>query len=329
MSGDKDPRFVVRACAVFCRRHTDAHLILIGNPSDIQAGLSDSSVKSPDLIPTNISIVESADVVSMTDQPAKALRNKRESSMSITVKMHSEGKVDACWSAGNTGALMAFGLHWLKPLEGVERPAICKAIPTKNHTKSFLLDIGANPDCTPKNLLQFAQLGNRLARSAGIQAPKIALLNVGVESHKGGQLQKEAEALIKKHENLNYTGFIESDALFEGQSHVIVCDGFNGNAILKACEGTAEFMLTGLKQAFQKHWANRLLAWLIQGLLKQWRNSYNPDDLNGAVFLGLNGIVVKSHGSADERGLLASLQVAYDQALAKTELLRNISEEYA
>ena len=307
MSGDKDPRFVVRACEIFCQRQSDVHLILVGNEDVIQNGLS---LKLP-----NLSVIGTTDVVAMTDKPAFALRNKRDSSMSTAIKLHADKQAEACWSAGNTGALMAFGLYWLKTTDGIERPAICKAVPTSNDEKSFLLDIGANTDCTPQNLLQFAQLGHQLASQSGIACPKIALLNVGTEVHKGGQLQKEAEALIKADTDLNYLGFIESDALFDGEYHVIVCDGFTGNAVLKACEGTATFMLSGLKKAFQKNGFTRFLSGLARGVFGHWQASYNPEDLNGAVFLGLNGIVVKSHGGAEQRGLLASLKVAYDQAV--------------
>lgn len=207
---------------------------------------------------------------------------------------------------------MAFGLHYLPLSEGVERPAICKAMPSSGGC-CYLLDIGANVQCSAQNLLQFAQLGASFANSGGISSPRVGLLNVGTEAQKGAHVQRDAATLLTGAENINFIGFVEGGDIYRGVADVVVCDGFSGNVVLKASEGAAELMGASLKHAFRKNIFTRLSGLLAYPLLSSWQSQFDPSRYNGAVFLGLNGVVVKSHGAAGESGLVNALHVAYEQ----------------
>lgn len=304
MGGDSGPRLCVSAAIKFVRSDPSVRLTLVGDPQ-----LLGSAAPA---LPYQISILPAYESVSMADRPASALRHKRGSSMAIAVRMVANGEAHACVSSGNTGALMAFGLHMIGAMPGIERPAICKALPTRNGV-CRVLDLGANLECSAEHLRQFACMGAALARLSGIDEPRIALLNVGVENQKGRELEQQAAALLAAQRGLNFIGFLEGGDIYRDLADVVVCDGFTGNVLLKASEGAAELLQSTLKGAFQKGLKERLVGWLSSSVLYGWADRYNPARLNGATFLGLNGVVVKSHGSASEEGFIAALKVAREQ----------------
>jgi len=234
----------------------------------------------------------------MNEAPSQALRTKKDSSMRVAIDLVKAGAADACVSAGNTGALVATARFVLKMLPGIERPAICSAMPaTRGH--SHVLDLGANVDSTPEQLLQFALMGVALTGAVDNKpAPSVALLNVGVEEIKGHDQVKGAAALLA-HSNLNYVGFVEGDDIYEGAVDVIVCDGFVGNIALKASEGVARMLMRFARDEFRRTPLSRLAAWVSKPVLRAVMERLDPRQYNGASLLGLRGIVIKSHGGAD------------------------------
>lgn len=302
MGGDQGSRLCVSAVAKFAAVHPSVNFFLVGAEDEIRKVLPDP--------PSNIQLLNTDVFVSMTDKPGQALRHKSQSSMALAIELVAAGTAQACVSSGNTGALMAFGLQKLGTLPGIDRPAICKAIPASSG-RSFMLDLGANIECGANHLLQFAFLGSAMATAAGVDRPKIGLLNVGIEAHKGGQLQQQALKLLHASE-LNTLGFVEGDGIYSGIVDVVVCDGFTGNAVLKACEGAAALMRSSLREKL----AGADLSFDVNARLQTWVQMYNPEKYNGAALLGLNGVVVKSHGDTTEAGFIAALQVAKDQVEA-------------
>lgn len=224
-----------------------------------------------------------------------------------------DGRADACVSAGNTGALLAIGKYLLKTFSGVERPAICKAMPVERG-QTYLLDLGANTQCSPENLHEFALMGNVLA-SADSKNPRIALLNIGTESIKGTDIIRSAQTLLQADTSLNYVGYVEASKIFSGDVDVIVCDGFHGNIALKTCEGTARFVGKKIQAVFRRNWLTRTAAILIWPLIKQLRTELDPSMYNGASFLGLQKILVKSHGNANKKAFIQALSVAREQVI--------------
>lgn len=305
MGGDSGPRLCISAALKFARLHPSVRLTLIGDRDQLSVDASSFS--------SQINILPAEVQVEMQEQPGKALRHKRESSMALAVKMVTTGEADACVSGGNTGALMAFGLHLLGTMPGIERPAICKAVPSKDGV-CWVLDLGANLECSAEHLRQFACMGSALAKLNGVGSPRVALLNVGVEHQKGRELEQEAAALLKAQSGMNFVGFVEGGDIYRGKVDVVVCDGFTGNALLKASEGAAELLQNSLKNTFQSTAAGRLTGWLARPVLRSWGSRYDPARLNGASLLGLSGVVVKSHGGATEAGFIAALNVAREQA---------------
>ena len=241
--------------------------------------------------------------------------------MACALEFLANNQADACVSAGNTGALMALARHSVKMLDGVKRPAICKEIPTKLGT-SLLLDLGANITCNSEHLVQFARMGSALSVAKGCKRPRVALINVGSEVTKGTEVVRNAAtALHKMQAEFEFLGFIEGDELYSGRADVIVCDGFVGNVALKVSEGLATFITESLNEVFYSSFKGRILKLLVGPLFRSWSRKKNPSLYNGAAFLGLRKIVVKSHGSADVLGLVSALEVARNQvatgALAK------------
>ena len=231
----------------------------------------------------------------------QALRQKTQSSMRVAIDLLAQHQVDAVVSAGNTGALMAMGLLVLKTLPGIERPAICTAMPTQvGHC--LLLDLGANTDCSAAQLQQFALLGSALAQTEGIANPRIALLNIGVESGKGNEQVKQAAEFLLHDPRLNYCGFIEGDTLFRGDADVVVCDGFVGNIALKISEGTAHLIAAKMRHQFFKNTWTKLSGWIARPVLNGLYREMDPQQYNGACLLGLQGIVFKSHGNSTVAG---------------------------
>ena len=245
--------------------------------------------------------IHTDEVVSMDESPVDALRKKKNSSMRLSVNLVSEGKADACVSSGNTGALMANAKYVLKTLPTIDRPAFMKAIPTKRGY-TYMLDLGANSTCTAEQLYQFALMGNLVAREIkGISSPKVALLNIGEEEIKGHEMIKEASILLED-SSINYVGYIEGNDIVENKADVIVTDGFTGNIAIKAMEGTIGLMVSVLKGSLNDASDEDSVSNSSQFALDIFKESIDPRRHNGALLVGLNGIVVKSHGSSDSYG---------------------------
>jgi phosphate acyltransferase len=308
MSGDLGPRVAISAAKKFTATHQDVDLILFGDEQQLLKILPQKK-----LARHRISIVHTSDTVTMQDDPAHALRHKKDSSMWRAIEQLREGNVDACVSAGNTGALLAIGKYLLKTFSGVERPAICKAMPVERG-QTYLLDLGANTQCSAENLHEFALMGNVLASSA-TKRPRIALLNIGTESIKGTEVIRSAQTLVQADASLNYVGYVEAGKIFSGDVDVIVCDGFHGNIALKTCEGTARFVGKKIQAVFRRNWLTRLVAILIWPLIKRLRTELDPSMYNGASFLGLQKILVKSHGNANKKAFMQALSVAREQVI--------------
>jgi len=310
MGVDHGPPAVVPAAVAALRKHANLHVVLVGDEAILTKALStEQGVPS-----TRVSIRHATQQVEMDESPSQALRTKKDSSMRVAIDLVKEREADACVSAGNTGALMAKARFVLKMLPGIDRPAICCALPAmQGH--SHVLDLGANVDSSPEQLLQFALMGAALTSAVDNKpAPSVALLNVGEEDIKGDGRVKEAAMLISQ-SNLNYVGFVEGDAVFKGSVDVIVCDGFVGNIALKASEGVGRMFLHFAKEEFLRTPLTRLAAWVSGPVLKAAVHRIDPRRYNGASLLGLRGIVIKSHGSADQ----VSFAYAIDEAVLEVE----------
>ncbi len=312
MSGDLGPRVAISAAENFVAAHPDVDLTFVGDRSQLQSLIE----KSPSLLRSSACIFHAADVVSMGDDPLGALRQKKNSSMWVALERLRTGEVDACVSAGNTGALLAMSRYLIKTFPEIERPAICKSMPVTDGL-TYLLDLGANINCSPFHLQQFALMGSVLAEVAGVVAPRVALLNIGSEAQKGTEVLQQAQELLRNDLRINYVGFVESSDIFSGHDHVIVCDGFHGNVALKASEGLARFVAKKISLTLQRNLFNRLLSFIASPVLAQLREELNPSLYNGASFLGLQKTVIKSHGSADSKAFMHALVVAREQVLLR------------
>ncbi len=295
MGGDFGPRVTVPAAVQALSHFPDLKVILIGDRDLIASQLSFIGY-----IPNSrLSIKHSDRIIPSTERPSLALRNSNGSSMKLSLDCVADNIADACVSGGNTGALMALSRFRLKLLPGIERPALVSALPTANGNKTWMLDLGANVSCDAETLFQFAVMGSALAEQHLQRSPRVALLNIGEEDIKGNDLVKRCAQLLSDTDAINYIGYVEGDQLLQDASDVIVCDGFVGNVCLKTTEGVAHLFLNKLKNQLS---SSGLKAWiarkLFSGLLDELKN-LNPDQYNGASLLGLRGIVIKSHGSAD------------------------------
>ncbi len=305
MGGDQGSRPCVSAARNFAVAQPSIQLKLFGLSDEIETFLCQLGP-----VPENISICHAAQVVATSDEPLQALRHKRFSSMALALKALSSGGADVCVSAGNTGALMALGRHYVKTLDGVKRPAICKNIPTRTGS-SLLLDLGANLNCSADNLVQFAAMGAAQMRLEGRALPRVALLNVGTELAKGSDAVREAaRRLSKERRGMQFEGYIEGDELYSGRVDVIVCDGFAGNVALKVSEGLVRHLVASIDEYFSASYTGRLARLIAGPILKAWSKKKNPSLYNGAAFLGLKKSVIKSHGGADELGLEKALEAA-------------------
>ncbi len=291
MSGDFGPPVTVAAARQALQRHRDLQLILVGQPDVLREQVDGE-------LPAGMSLTGASEVVAMDEAPASALRGKKDSSMRKALELVRDGEAHACVSAGNTGALVAKSRYLLKTIEGIDRPAIVSTIPARGG-HACMLDLGANPDCTARQLLQFAFMGAGLVR--GIFAddnPRVALLNIGEESIKGTVAIREADQLLRE-TMLNYIGYIEGDAILSGKADVIVTDGFTGNVALKTMEGVCSQVVQTINEEFSNGTLRRFLAALCSPALKSLQRRLDPRSHNGASLLGLRGSVVKSHGGAD------------------------------
>jgi glycerol-3-phosphate acyltransferase PlsX len=306
MGGDFGPRATVPASIQSLKQDNNLTIVLFGD----QAQISPYLTTIPINIQSRLTVVHCEQVVTMSDKPSYALRHKKNSSMRLAIDYLQQGKADGCVSAGNTGALMGIGCYVLKTSPGIDRPAICTAIPTVNG-HSYLLDLGANVDTNSDNLYQFALMGSVLASTVdGLQRPRVALLNIGEEQVKGNGQVKHASALLSAQDVINYTGYVEGDHLFAGVADVIVCDGFVGNIALKTSEGVVKFIATLSEQMFGGGAVSKLLMAAIKPIFDRMQAKIDPQQYNGAYFLGLQGLVVKSHGNANVEGFSQAITSA-------------------
>lgn len=294
MGGDHGPEVVVPAALKALDQHDGLKLILVGDETLLTNVLAQHKATASD----RISIHHASQVVDMDERPSLALRGKKDSSMRVAINLVKEGRAQAIVSAGNTGALMATARFVLKTLPGIDRPAICTTLPTiKGHT--YVLDLGANVDSSADHLFQFAVMGAELASAVeDKESPTVGLLNIGEEEMKGNEQVKNAGLVLSQSE-LNYIGYVEGDGIFLGAADIIVCDGFVGNVMLKTTEGVAKMISHYMKQEFKKNPFTMLAGLIAMPVLKAFRRRIDPREYNGASLVGLQGIVIKSHGGAD------------------------------
>ena len=304
MSGDRGAQVAVLAAFAALRAHADLELYVVGRRAELEELVASGGGPHE-----RLTIVPATEVVEMSEAPTDALRRKKDSSMRIAIDLVADGRAAACVSAGNTGALMATAKFVLKMLPGIDRPAILAELPTMRDS-IHMLDLGANATCTAEQLFQFALMGSIVAADlSGKENPKIALLNIGAEDTKGNQTVKEAAELLAA-SSLNYVGYIEGNELFSERADVVVTDGFTGNVALKSMEGAAGLTRFYLKRAFTRSWLAKLQALLAAPVLKRLAADTDTRRYNGATLVGLNGIVIKSHGGADELAFLHAIETA-------------------
>lgn len=305
MGGDHGPGEIVPAAIHSLKKHRDLELLLVGPEDIIKPRLAHLNQD----LAVRIQVIHAPEVVTMDEAPSSALRNKKNSSMRVAIEQVKKGQAQACVSAGNTGALMAISRYILKMLPGIDRPAICTIIPGIN-SHAHILDLGANVDSSPEQLFQFAVMGAELSGAVeNIRAPKVALLNVGTEENKGNDRVKKAKILLDR-SHINFIGFVEGNHIYSGDADVIVCDGFVGNIALKASEGVVEFFLHHVTDGFQQNLYSKLAALISRPILKSIHRKTDPRRHNGASLLGLRGIVIKSHGSADRLSFAHAIEEA-------------------
>lgn len=318
MGGDHGVSVVVPAAVDFLSRDRDVDLVLVGDEEAIRQELGEKDLGA------RLTIRHASQTVGMDELPSKALRNKKDSSMRVAIDLVKEGTAGGCVSAGNTGALMATARFVLKMLPHVDRPAIITALPSMDgHT--WMLDLGANVDCSAEHLFQFAVMGSQLVTSLDdeIPAPRIGLLNIGQEEIKGNEQVKRAHDLLTK-ADINYVGYVEGDDVFMGGVDVVVCDGFVGNVALKSSEGVAKMIAHFMRQGFKRNLLTRLAGLAALPVLRRFRQSIDPRRYNGASLLGLRGVVIKSHGGADVLAYENAIRIA--KKAVETNVSARISE---
>ena len=311
MGGDHGPHVTVPAALQALRLYPFLKLILVGDKSKIETYLQ---IAEPQIL-NRIELVHTTETVTMSDRPVHALRHRKNSSMRLALELVRDNRAQACLSAGNTGALMAMAKVLLKTLPGVDRPALVSCLPAVSGKPVYLLDLGANVSCDSETLFQFAVMGSVLFEAVEKKArPSVALLNVGIEEIKGNDQVQQAGQLLQQTPQVNYTGFVEGDEIYTGRTDVIVCDGFVGNITLKTSEGIAKLLVHKLKQGLTQGIFVRFLAKIIAPSIQAVLCQMNPDHYNGASLIGLRGIVVKSHGNADEAAYLQAITLAVTEA---------------
>ncbi|WP_332879498.1 phosphate acyltransferase PlsX [Massilia sp. S19_KUP03_FR1] len=306
MGGDHGPAVTIPAAISFAKAQPEAELILVGLEDVLRAELKKHHASDH----PRLSIVHASEVVTMDDPLEVALRRKKDSSMRVAIELVRDGKAQVCCSAGNTGALMAVSRYVLKTMPGVDRPAICSIIPNEKGEPTYMLDLGANVDCEPHHLHQFAIMGSVLfSAMEGVVRPTIGLLNVGTEEIKGNEVVKATGALLREDHargNLNFYGNVEGTDIFKGTTNVVVCDGFVGNVTLKAIEGLAHFFKATLRES--------VMSMIGAVIARKSLKKLNPSRYNGASLLGLRGLVFKSHGGADAYSYEWALKRSFDAA---------------
>jgi glycerol-3-phosphate acyltransferase PlsX len=313
MGGDHGPRVTVPASLEFLARHPEAAIVLVGQREALELELAARGVSYG----PRLRLQPASEIVAMDEPPAQALRYKKDSSMRVAVNLVKSGEAHACVSAGNTGALMAISRFVLKTVPGVDRPAIATVLPNSRGGFTYVLDLGANVDCTPEQLRQFGVMGAMLVAAVDHkERPSVGLLNIGVEDIKGNDTVKQAGDLLRA-SGLNFHGNVEGDDIYKGTTDVVVCDGFVGNALLKASEGVVTLMIGLLRQEFTRNPWRMFVAWLAAPVRNALRARIDPGRDNGASLLGLRGIVIKSHGSADAYAFGHALQRAVEEVRNK------------
>jgi glycerol-3-phosphate acyltransferase PlsX len=322
MGGDEGVRVMVAGVALARRRHEGLRFLLFGDESQIRGAL-----KNHPNLSKAAEIVHTDQVVASTDKPSQAIRQSRGSSMGLAIQAVKNGDALAAVSAGNTGALMAMAKLALRTLPGIDRPALAALLPTLGETDVVMLDLGANTECDARNLVQFAIMGAAYARIVlEVEMPRVRLLNIGTEDLKGTDEIRDAASMLRRSTGLplRFDGFIEGDKIGSGDADVIVSEGFAGNIALKTAEGTARFVTDVLRRAFTSSLRSKAGFLLSKPALQLLKVHLDPNNHNGAVFLGLNGIVVKSHGGADEKGIANAVHVA--ARLVEEDLSARIAE---
>lgn len=309
MSGDFGPGVSIPAVAAAMQSYPDCCWVLVGREDVLRASLAEHRLQ----VSPRLEIVHAPQVIAMDESPAQALRGKKDSSMHVAVQLLRDGRADAIVSAGNTGALMAVGKVLLRTIPGIDRPAIAASLPSIGG-RFLMLDLGANVDCRPEHLFQFAVMGSVLAEQLyGLERPRVALLNIGAEEIKGNEQVKEAGRLLRG-SRLNFVGNVEGSDIWKGAADVVVSDGFVGNVALKASEGVASMVRHELADLYRRNWLTRLAYLINRPVLNGLRRRLDHRRYNGASLLGLNGIVVKSHGNADSFAFTRALEVAANEA---------------
>lgn len=315
MGGDKGLKTTVPGALLALQKYPTLRVILVGIEAQISAALlQHKAQKHP-----RIEIQAASEIVEMDESPALALRGKKDSSMRVAINLVREGRAKACVSSGNTGALMATSRFVLKTLPGIDRPAIIYGMPgvnakTGERAIAYMLDLGANVDCTADHLFQFAIMGSVLTTFAGhIKKPRVALLNIGEEEMKGLEVIKDTARRLQECPEINYVGFVEGDDIFWDKADVIVCDGFVGNVSLKTMEGVAKLVSFIVKDGFNRSVMSKVLGAIAYPILRKIKNKMDPRYYNGASLLGLKGIVIKSHGGTDPLGFSIAIGVALEE----------------
>jgi phosphate acyltransferase len=322
MGGDAGPAVTLPAALAFLEETPDARVIAVGIESDMQAVLAKARSGARD----RLSLLGASEVVEMHESPALALRTKKNSSMRVAIDLVKEGRAQACVSAGNTGALMAISRFVLKTLPGIDRPAIASQLPNRKGVTTAL-DLGANVNCTPEQLLQFAVMGSALVAAVdGIERPSVGLLNIGEEDIKGNDTVKQTAELLRE-SDLNFYGNVEGTDIYNGTTDIVVCDGFVGNVALKTSEGLATMLYEFLKAEFTRNALTKAAAIVAYPVLRAFKRRIDPRHYNGATLIGLRGVVVKSHGGADAVAFRYALRKAH--AEAANNILERIEKRLA
>jgi glycerol-3-phosphate acyltransferase PlsX len=319
MGGDHGPHVTVPAVLAFQAQHGDIDVVLVGLRDAIEAELSARGAAPG----ARLRVHHASEVIAMDEPPASALRSKKDSSMRVAINLVRSGEAHACISAGNTGALMAISRFVLKTLPGIDRPAIAPVLPNMRGGYTYVLDLGANVDCTAEQLMQFGVMGAMLVSAVERkERPTVGLLNIGAEDIKGNETVRRAAELLRA-SGLNFYGNVEGDDIYKGTTDLVVCDGFVGNVALKASEGVAQMITAALREEFGRGLYAKLAALLALPIIKAFRRRMDHRRYNGASLLGLQGIVIKSHGSADT--------FAFGQALARAveEVRNNVPQRIA
>ncbi len=320
MGGDHGPHVTVPAALEALKQDDQLNIVLVGLSDAINSELAIQKASAS----SRLRVHHASEVVTMEESPQSALKNKKDSSMRVAINLVKSGEANACVSAGNTGALMATARFVLKTLPGIDRPAIAATLPSQKGL-TYMLDLGANADCTPEQLLQFGVMGAMLVSAVEHKAnPSIGLLNIGSEDIKGNEVVKRAGELLRD-SHLNFYGNVEGNDIYKGTTDVVVCDGFVGNVALKTSEGLAQMMGRFLTEEFKRNWMTKLMALVALPVLKRFKKRLDPRRYNGASFLGLRGIVVKSHGGADNFSFLHAIRTAIEES--RNGVLRRITEQ--